>query len=456
MSDKELAKKQSQIITAIVLLVALLFLINFFTFFNSTSSKSATYSAGVAYIEKEGEDVVAIRGVRFDDTTTNTKITDVTNVQTTQQLRNVAESVQEINVAQEDLRERLIQEVESGAKTTLSTIDSSFDDVAKKEEISSRVNERLNEAMVRIDTAFDGSIPNTESVTGVRDVVIDTLTDFEVIVSEETGRSVSFQEERDLLRDTVIKKTSQLDEQRMRFIERGGLSLYLDSDNDSVSDYDEHYIYGTDPFNAYSAGREETDGAYILSGRDPIKGDVITYEDVRVADSGVLIEYAFSLSSVSVGAKRVDSGGSESVAAITFSGRALPNSFVTIYIYSTPVVVTVKSDQSGKWIFTLTEELVDGDHELYVATVNNSGKVIAKSTSIPFVKEAGAVSLKEDLSTFSYNASGEYTIFSRESIILLSLALIAIFIIAIIIIGYYKEHGHTKEPRSPFEDEWHA
>jgi hypothetical protein len=75
---------------------------------------------------------------------------------------------------------------------------------------------------------------------------------------------------------------------------------------------------------------------------------------------------------------------------ITFTGRALPNSFVTLYVFSTPVVVTVKADASGAWSYTLDSELEDGNHELYVATVDAGGRILARSPAIPFIKRAEA------------------------------------------------------------------
>jgi hypothetical protein len=74
-----------------------------------------------------------------------------------------------------------------------------------------------------------------------------------------------------------------------------------------------------------------------------------------------------------------------------FSGTALPNSFVTVYIFSTPIVVTVKTDGEGKWQYVHDKELPDGSHELYVAIVNNEGRIVARSPSVPFIKTAEAI-----------------------------------------------------------------
>ena len=75
---------------------------------------------------------------------------------------------------------------------------------------------------------------------------------------------------------------------------------------------------------------------------------------------------------------------------MTVTGRALPNSFVTLYLYSTPVVVTVKADTEGLWSYTFDLELPDGNHALYVAAIDAGGKIVAKSPAVPFFKSASA------------------------------------------------------------------
>ena len=72
-------------------------------------------------------------------------------------------------------------------------------------------------------------------------------------------------------------------------------------------------------------------------------------------------------------------------------GKALPNSFVTIYIYSLPIIVTVKADANGAWTYTLDKELDDGEHEIYVATTDNTGKIAAKSAPFTFTKQTSSM-----------------------------------------------------------------
>jgi len=80
---------------------------------------------------------------------------------------------------------------------------------------------------------------------------------------------------------------------------------------------------------------------------------------------------------------------------VVFKGEALPNSFITLYIYSTPIMVTVKTDSRGEWQYVLDKELENGNHTVYTATVNNTGNIIAKSSGFLFTKTAEAVTLRD-------------------------------------------------------------
>ncbi len=73
-------------------------------------------------------------------------------------------------------------------------------------------------------------------------------------------------------------------------------------------------------------------------------------------------------------------------------GKALPNMYVTIYVYSEiPTIAVVKSDRNGNWVYELDNKLADGQHEAYVTINDNTGRVIAKSDRFAFVKTAQAV-----------------------------------------------------------------
>jgi hypothetical protein len=86
---------------------------------------------------------------------------------------------------------------------------------------------------------------------------------------------------------------------------------------------------------------------------------------------------------------------------LKFQGKAAANAVVTLYIYSAmPIVVTVKTDSSGNWVYDLDKSLVDGKHEVYVAVNNDEGKIVEASMPTPFfIAQAKAVSIDSYVST---------------------------------------------------------
>src|SRR3989344_2780218 len=123
------------------------------------------------------------------------------------------------------------------------------------------------------------------------------------------------------------------------------------------------------------------------------------------------------------------------VMEIVFKGQALPNSFITLYIYSTPIVVTVKTDSKGEWQYVLDKELENGDHTIYTATVNNSGNIIAKSSPYLFTKTAEAATLKDFPFTESSMDTNKPGLLEDNNIYLIIIFILAIVIMTLILIG---------------------
>ena len=112
---------------------------------------------------------------------------------------------------------------------------------------------------------------------------------------------------------------------------------------------------------------------------------------------GVVDEATFKVESVKVAEVTTKPDGTQTASKIEFRGKALPNSFVTVYIFSIPIVVTVKADSEGNWNYTLDKELDNGNHQVYVGLTDVKGKVVVKSNPLPFVKTASAITVEEAL-----------------------------------------------------------
>ncbi len=218
-----------------------------------------------------------------------------------------------------------------------------------------------------------------------------------------------------------------------------------DSDNDGLSDIDE-IRYGTDPKGADSDFDGFIDGDEVKNGFDPVKyssgdqGDRIVFESPKVA--GETKEKIYTVESV--GLKEVsttEAGDPEE--ELHLAGKGLPNSFVTIYIYSDPIVLTVKTDSEGNWTYELDKELENGEHEAYVAITDNTGKITGKSEPFAFVKTAQAVTVIPAAAA----ARAEETLpvtqnRAQRDILFLVSIVIAALAVALAVIGLIK-HKHN-------------
>ncbi len=83
---------------------------------------------------------------------------------------------------------------------------------------------------------------------------------------------------------------------------------------------------------------------------------------------------------------------------LLISGVGPAHTYVTLFIYSNPIVVTTKTDASGNFVYTLDADLLDGQHQMYVTVTDETGKIREKSTPFAFfIRRAQAVTEEEYL-----------------------------------------------------------
>lgn len=167
-------------------------------------------------------------------------------------------------------------------------------------------------------------------------------------------------------------------------------STAIDTDKDGISDFDEQNLYSTDPALPDTDNDGVIDGVEIMRGFDPLNSDVnsiITYE-LPSESLGIVEESVFKINAVVPVIKNDEETGKSVQAEI--SGTALPNSYVTLYVFSSPTIVTVRADENGVFSYTFEKELEDGEHEVYVAITDNTGAIVARSNPFRFVKQAEA------------------------------------------------------------------
>jgi hypothetical protein len=185
--------------------------------------------------------------------------------------------------------------------------------------------------------------------------------------------------------DAVIEQIKRVEEFKK---ERTALASTEDTDDDGVTDYDEYLLYGTDPKSPDTDTDGVTDGVEISQGFDPLdekpeavirfnSPKEVSYEDptlLAIEEVAPLLVYEDEAEPASIQSE--------------IKGYGLPNSFVTLYIFSEPIVATVKTKDDGSFSYTFTKELEDGKHEVYAALTDNKGHVVVRSAAFTFEKTA--------------------------------------------------------------------
>ena len=234
------------------------------------------------------------------------------------------------------------------------------------------------------------------------------------------------------LKDVVVRVEENVKKVERVIAERTQEKANLDTDQDGISDYDEVTIYSTDPYTADSDNDGFQDGAEILNGYNPIDAvseALIAYESPK--EAGIVREDILKVDSVISAEKNEET---DAVPAAIITGKALPNSFVTLYIFSTPIVVTLKTDADGSWAYRFDKELEDGEHEVYVGVTDNAGKIVAKSEPFTFVKEAEAFSANEPVPQVSQTTDERGAFASQYMVYLvISISVVAIGLVLILL-----------------------
>ncbi len=190
--------------------------------------------------------------------------------------------------------------------------------------------------------------------------------------------------------DRVLSLRNKIDTFETLRRSKSSEATAIDSDGDGISDLDERTLFNTDPDNPDTDEDGVIDGIEVMRGYNPADGASeanVMYESPR---ESIGLTYKDDLRVVRVSPYVVAEPDAGKVVQASIVGQALPNSYVTLYIFSTPTIITVKTDDTGAFEYIFTNELEDGKHDVYVAMTDNAGKIVAQSEPFTFVKEAEA------------------------------------------------------------------
>lgn len=84
---------------------------------------------------------------------------------------------------------------------------------------------------------------------------------------------------------------------------------------------------------------------------------------------------------------------------VVLRGTCAPDAICLIYVYSyVPVVLAVKTDESGNYVYDISEYVGSGSHVAYVTVTDKTGKIAKKSSPLSFfIPEALAAEAPEAL-----------------------------------------------------------
>lgn len=290
----------------------------------------------------------------------------------------------------QDIKQESTFTIKTTTEVTQSFVDIDEESRVKTDEVLKTFRQEMNLLQEQLAIAIRNS--DAERLGQVRKDMLDLKS--RVLESiAEFGLRTDIVTEINAYLDETIQAYEKLTERNESIIkDRIGDAATVDSDKDGITDYDEVNLYGTDPHSADSDGDGFTDGSEVLGGfnpKDSTPEAVVEYESPQ--EAGLVREDILEVTSITSLAPDPDDTFTDGVKEIAIiSGKGLPNSFVTIYIFSTPVVVTVKTGDDGSWSYTFDKELDDGEHEVYVGITDNAGRIVAKSNPLPFVKTAEA------------------------------------------------------------------
>jgi hypothetical protein len=213
-----------------------------------------------------------------------------------------------------------------------------------------------------------------------------------------------------------------------------------DSDSDGITDYDEKNIYKTNPLLKDSDKDGINDTIELLSNQDPNNAAAANIAYQNPKEAGIPRPEILVVNDI-VPVLATNSSGVETISKLTLTGKALPNNLVTLYIFSTPFVVTVKTNADGQWTYTFDKELENGEHIVYATITDSKGSVLAKSNPLSFVKTANAITKTPSITKTDQIKPSIYGKHPTSFIIALIASIIGI---ALVVIGLVIRHRRAE------------
>lgn len=254
-------------------------------------------------------------------------------------------------------------------------------------------------------------------------------------ISDDIFGLAGTEEEKNSMRGQIDAMREDIARREKAIIENRKI-LLRDTDGDGLLDGREIEI-GTDLLNPDTDGDGLLDGDEAANGRDPLVPEKFAVE--AQTDPGAVPPANADVYKVEK-VKSVKTEGGSSL--IEISGRALPLSYVKIFIYSQPVIVAVKTDAQGRWTYTLDKPLDDGNHTVYATLINSQGRFAARSEVYVFKKTGDQIEkLVAGQEASMSSATGRIIQDFKFAIIIVVVVAVAAAFVAV---GYLANRGAKK------------
>ncbi len=284
------------------------------------------------------------------------------------------------------------------------------------------------------------TITESKKIEQVSNTIIDQISENVItkeilpVTSKEIAETISIISQSPVINEGIKKEISEVSE-TSKIIKL----VYQDTNKDGISDYESKYVYNIDPIKkspiSIYEGKTLNASDKILLGYDPSKEELIKITKEEPINSVAPVVNTYKVNKIEL---------IKDQNKVVLRGQALPNSFLTVYIYSTPIIVTVKTDDRGEWQYLLDKELEDGTHTVYTATVNNTGNIVAQSSPYSFTKTAEAASLKDVPVTGASVGVQEPSFWGTKNIFIMIIGVISIIGLILITMGILTTNKNIK------------
>lgn len=314
----------------------------------------------------------------FATATTAPKTAELQTAATAYKIQSVSETLGAAQDAVDAARAKLIAVIDDNVARAAAA-----SNLATSSEVLLKVRADL---VSKIDSYLDGYYATTTAsvdVSGFSKIIAEGLRRIYEAANAERSAPTSMTD----VSAALGELSGRLEAESKALSSAGGDLMFKDSNDDGISDFESVHVYGIDPVKpspvSRMGDRTVKAGEKVLLGYDPKSESLVEVVPEEPAKAKAPVVTVMKVKDVRLTDEK----------KLVVAGRALPNSIVTIYIYSTPVIVRVKADANGEWTYVLDKELESGEHSIYMASVNNTGKIVAKSGQFSFTKTAEAATL---------------------------------------------------------------